>query len=58
MVNVDKLVNVSCYGSSDGFIMLDILGTGFIHLHSLGLALMALHLIQWIYIIFHLDCMK
>ena len=29
MVNVDKLVNVSCYGSSDGFIMLDILGTGY-----------------------------
>ena len=29
MVNVDKLVNVSCYGSSDGFIMLDILGTAY-----------------------------
>ena len=27
IVNVDKLENVSCYGSSDGFIMLDVMGT-------------------------------
>ena len=29
IVNVDKLENVSCYGSSDGFIMLDIMGTAY-----------------------------